>query len=486
MADPLRRVDCVRCGKQHVTKVISLFFCPECGAVMPESIIPVLLIFPILGFMMGRVVFFFVPVEVIETSFFVNSYIGQFLARSLTRFDSIFNWLFSFIIELPDTISMISIYGWQDVPSYLYRSLNGIGFASGLYIYYVVRYRLLRRMGWVYEKRTDSWFAINKTTPASFPTNYDQNTSNDTGDQVKIVDSKFWLVASMGVYKLYKFGDDLIKLAEVQPDYKGWKFYCPRCEKPLFYPSPQYCPYCNRDMQDFVNITTAPAFRVENDDVQTPIVEKKAPFLRSDGHFDFENNPRTNAERGYKKARDEQLMRAYQNLKEAQQELDYAIANNYSDQRIKEARNLVSLAEREVESIKAKSRGKKNRGNFLLNTIVKLISTISIDYVITCSSCNGQIERDARQCPHCGEWLSGIKCKDCGYEGREENFINNRCPVCDNTVHFGETEVVITESGFAEVEKRPSKTKWILIIGLIMSVVTVGGCMVGLVVMLIF
>ncbi len=47
-----------------------------------------------------------------------------------------------------------------------------------------------------------------------------------------------------------------------------------------------------------------------------------------------------------------------------------------------------------------------------------------------CTNCNGLTSRTTEQCPHCGIWLSGIRCLSCGYRGPEDDFIDDICPNC--------------------------------------------------------
>lgn len=396
MADPLKRVDCIRCGKQHVSKSPMLLRCPACKALLPDSFIFIILFFiPSLGMMFARLAFFFVPVGTIETNSFVNSYVGQFLAGGLTRFESLLNWLISPVINVPDTTPVISIYGWQEIPSLLYFSLLGIGFGIGIYIYRVIRYPVLRRLGWVYEKRSDSWFAVkgNKTIAAG-----DKKHTTVSHDRPSVLDSKYLLITQLAGYKFYKWGDDINVLFGGNLKVKKRYFRCPRCNKRLLYPSPPNCPHCNRDMQDFAKIS-------------------KAPTFFSESQKDFEAKER-----------------ARQNLTEAQEELDYAIANKFPQHRIEEIRNLVDLAERELETIEAKDQGGGKQRTTLLNTLSRWIISATDESVFFCKSCEEQVSRDTKQCPHCGIWLSGIECQDCGFTGRVEEFINNRCPSCDTIV----------------------------------------------------
>jgi len=42
------------------------------------------------------------------------------------------------------------------------------------------------------------------------------------------------------------------------------------------------------------------------------------------------------------------------------------------------------------------------------------------------------------KCPHCGAWLSGVRCDNCRYTGSKSEFINNghRCPKCGSSVNI--------------------------------------------------
>ncbi|MCG3209260.1 MAG: hypothetical protein FOGNACKC_02881 [Anaerolineae bacterium] len=322
MANPLKRVDCVRCGKQHVAKFPLLFTCPDCKALLPDSFVfIVLILFPGLGMLCARLVLFLMPVEAIETNPLLNSTVGQFLARSLSRFDSLFSWFIPATFEFPDTIPMLSIYGWQDIPSSLRIAVFGVGFAIGLYIYRITRYPIIRRLGWVYEKRSDSWLSIkrNKAT-----TDDDGNDTAVPSERPSVVESQYYLSGQLTVYKGLKYASDLIAFGGGNVEDKKGYFHCPRCHKRLQYPSPPHCPACNRDMQDFVKISEAPLFQYQTKKIKA-----------TDKHY-------------------KQLEQARQNLAEAQEELNYAIANKSSEYRISEARNLVGLAEKDLRRIESK------------------------------------------------------------------------------------------------------------------------------------
>jgi hypothetical protein len=47
-----------------------------------------------------------------------------------------------------------------------------------------------------------------------------------------------------------------------------------------------------------------------------------------------------------------------------------------------------------------------------------------------CSACGAAATRDDYWCPNCRTCLAGVQCGSCGYDGRREEFINDRCPRC--------------------------------------------------------
>jgi RNA polymerase subunit RPABC4/transcription elongation factor Spt4 len=69
----------------------------------------------------------------------------------------------------------------------------------------------------------------------------------------------------------------------------------------------------------------------------------------------------------------------------------------------------------------------------LANTIQELLNDgTTTEY--HCSNCNGLITRTTEQCPHCGVWLSYIRCLSCEYLGHEDEFIEDICPKCGDFV----------------------------------------------------
>ena len=70
----------------------------------------------------------------------------------------------------------------------------------------------------------------------------------------------------------------------------------------------------------------------------------------------------------------------------------------------------------------------------LLQALDELLSTKTRTVVYSCKGCNGVVEKDTQQCPHCGVCLASIECKNCGFIGREDDFVDDICPECGDLV----------------------------------------------------
>ena len=53
-----------------------------------------------------------------------------------------------------------------------------------------------------------------------------------------------------------------------------------------------------------------------------------------------------------------------------------------------------------------------------------------------CTKCGGSMSYPHDKCPHCGVWLTGVRCNNCYYTGSKTEFISNnhRCPKCGTRV----------------------------------------------------
>jgi len=55
----------------------------------------------------------------------------------------------------------------------------------------------------------------------------------------------------------------------------------------------------------------------------------------------------------------------------------------------------------------------------------------------TCGRCGKPTGRSDSRCPHCGVAFSGVRCRNCGYNGASSEFVNDICPKCGRNVYTG-------------------------------------------------
>jgi hypothetical protein len=47
-----------------------------------------------------------------------------------------------------------------------------------------------------------------------------------------------------------------------------------------------------------------------------------------------------------------------------------------------------------------------------------------------CANCQARLSEEDEMCPSCGALIRGLRCAGCGYEGRQDDFRDGRCPRC--------------------------------------------------------
>jgi DNA-directed RNA polymerase subunit RPC12/RpoP len=48
----------------------------------------------------------------------------------------------------------------------------------------------------------------------------------------------------------------------------------------------------------------------------------------------------------------------------------------------------------------------------------------------SCAECGQLLHESDSVCPKCGALIKGVHCRECGFEGKEEDFVEGRCPRC--------------------------------------------------------
>jgi predicted RNA-binding Zn-ribbon protein involved in translation (DUF1610 family) len=46
-----------------------------------------------------------------------------------------------------------------------------------------------------------------------------------------------------------------------------------------------------------------------------------------------------------------------------------------------------------------------------------------------CDNCGAEVNMEAKSCPACGRFFASVRCPQCGFTGKDEDF-SRGCPVC--------------------------------------------------------
>ncbi|MDR3148260.1 MAG: zinc ribbon domain-containing protein [Treponema sp.] len=46
-----------------------------------------------------------------------------------------------------------------------------------------------------------------------------------------------------------------------------------------------------------------------------------------------------------------------------------------------------------------------------------------------CDNCGAEVPKSAKSCPACGRFFASVRCPQCGFTGKDEDFARG-CPVC--------------------------------------------------------
>lgn len=68
-----------------------------------------------------------------------------------------------------------------------------------------------------------------------------------------------------------------------------------------------------------------------------------------------------------------------------------------------------------------------------------------------CDFCGEEVPANTTRCPKCGKIFTAVKCPECGYMGRAEDF-NSGCPSCS---------YLMDKDKFKPVKKSPLFKPWI-------------------------
>ena len=71
-----------------------------------------------------------------------------------------------------------------------------------------------------------------------------------------------------------------------------------------------------------------------------------------------------------------------------------------------------------------------------------------------CEACGAEVKAGASTCPSCGSLFTAVRCPECGYEARAQEF-RSGCPVCGYRAKWNEASPAASEGSPARKPTMP-------------------------------